>query len=1226
MKTYSILFLSLLASGLLCSDELNLSPGGESEQFASYPYRKIYEAVDRRTAAVAGADVSPYLSVHALMALLDNTAEIFSRTSTPTTLILRNVRKTFPKNVFVIVKLPDSIQVVGVNQMLKLIGKQSENGKTAYRFELQRIPGLYVWKGSNAHGGSMTMLLRTDLPPGPNTYPMEYWLEYENTATVSYTTYLKIASVPEKVAPPKIFRTGINAYLDVLFDTPEAAADFTKFYTMLGFNSFSGPTRATCLMSDMKKAGMDIFTENWFMHNGYNCGFDQAVPPEVSFIGKNGKKVLPRAICPVAVYQRGEFFRNKVEKYIEETFYQTSLVDNVMPNWEPEHSFNGKGCFCDRCREEFIKFSKLPREKILAAWPDKIQSEFKDQWIHFRSWQHGQVMKTVNTVFLEMNKKYKRDIRFFPLINYASMLPEVNPIYLESNPRDYIDDLENIEAWGPYIYQHYTSPWNYRSGVYLASYFSGDLLRSKYPGKKLLAFPIGALFGVSTNYYASPEGIAFETLGYFVNGWYGSLLYRFPQGYDARYWKSMSETNRLIALHEDTVCQGTPDSEVKWEALTPMPSGLVQQASDRYNTGRPECFKSGLGSLAQLQGKAFDHNGKTVLALGNFWQRGEVFVNVKFQKAESGKKYVLRELALNRCFGNASGSSALDGKELQQGVTVHVGGLRWAFFTLEPFVQGQNYGEILSPHLMNSEMVRRERRIREEYEFELDRRFSVHGSMRLSTSSDGMCWHERESASSQDKRLNAHTVELNLRAGGADRWAQLTFRLPNRLALDKQEICLTVTQPALFIPKAAQECTDIRYLSDPKHRPFKAEQQHYQIAYDIECYTDKPIALRNNSFKYGIGVHAPSKLTFRLDPAEKWQYFTAFVGLSNWSVPSGSAVFKVYVDGKLQFDSGMVTMNNNPVPVCVNVNGARELILELSDADDGVAGDFGSWADACLRRKANPAMEKAKISEEKNLSGGGKIITGSADQPLLCTSGKKDWNGGKLTVTSDGVFSIKLPFGLLSTQTFPVDTAKKYVLSGEFRVTGAEKAAPFYFAFEPFASNGQSILPLSCNPVFVKTPARLAEGVKKGDTRLRIIGADGWTIPSPAYFVAFDVKPDFSDLPNFHCSPGIRKGGVKTLENGICEVELQKPMTEEWAAGTPVRCHAAGPMFIFTAANGKKPVTLEWQIFRGVISGVSKGLNTNQWRPGTVRAGLRIFCSSQSGTLEMRNVKVEEEQ
>ncbi len=948
LKIVAVMSLLLSAYGLTGGE---LASGGVSDEFGSEVYREVFAATDKRVSTDPKADTKPYVSIHAAMSLFDNITAVFSKTPTPVSLVIRNVRKTFPKKVYVVVKLPKQFRLVGTTKPLKLLESKVEGKKVIYRFELKPYARFRpFYSGSMRMFSSVSLMLDADLEPGSRVYPLECYLEYENTTTGSYVNSVQVLPKPAIVPTPKLFLSGIVGTVDVAFGAPVAVKAFVKFYSDLGFSAFSTyPTPN--LMTAMRQAGIKCFWENWFVANGYNVHGIKAVPTELRFRTSNGKPHRSRkALCPIEFYSGGAFFRDNVEKYVEDKFFRPGLVDFVMSNWEPEHSFKGgDGCFCDRCREEFIKYSKLPREKVMTAWPGKIRSQYPEEWKRFRSHQHGLVVKAINKVFKELSKKYKHNVYFIPLICWTSLFPNCHKDWSWTSPKDYLDDFEYVEPWGPYIHHVSRRPYDYRKGIHLLTYMAAKKINEWYPDKKLLAFPIGALMG-NLDWYSTPEEIAFDTLTFFVNRWSGSLVYRFPQGYDARYWAALGNANALISLYEKAVMKGKLDTEVKFKPVSPLPPGLFQTLVDRQTRARPPVFALGLDKLSLLQGNAFKYDGKTILALGNFWQRGEVFVRVKFPKAEPEKRYVLRECAANRCFGDAAGNDFRLGSELQKGVLLHVPALRWTFFTLEFYVAGRNYGKVISSPVMQRELSRRKRLLRIEYETEMARQFAGTGCYQLKISADGLDWRLRESYPARDKRMHGSPVKLGFEAGPLDRWAQLTFRLPNRLGRSRQTLSFTVKQPAMALPAAAKKCKTVAYLSAPDRRPVKVDQKHYKVVYGKECFTGKPIRLRDNDFKHGIGVHAPSKLTFKLNPAERWRYFTAWAGLSNHTHATGTSVFKVYVDGKLCFDSGIVTLRNNPVPVCVKIAGAKELCLEVTDADDGVEGDIADWADACLRK------------------------------------------------------------------------------------------------------------------------------------------------------------------------------------------------------------------------------------------------------------------------------------
>ena len=95
----------------------------------------------------------------------------------------------------------------------------------------------------------------------------------------------------------------------------------------------------------------------------------------------------------------------------------------------------------------------------------------------------------------------------------------------------------------------------------------------------------------------------------------------------------------------------------------------------------------------------------------------------------------------------------------------------------------------------------------------------------------------------------------------------------------------------------------------------------------------------------GIGVHAPSRLTWKLN--REWKEFRTFVAIDD-SVLSldarGSVVFRVLVDGEERYRSKLVHGGNAAVAVGpVRLEGARELVLEVLDGDDLWIADRADW-------------------------------------------------------------------------------------------------------------------------------------------------------------------------------------------------------------------------------------------------------------------------------------------
>ena len=103
----------------------------------------------------------------------------------------------------------------------------------------------------------------------------------------------------------------------------------------------------------------------------------------------------------------------------------------------------------------------------------------------------------------------------------------------------------------------------------------------------------------------------------------------------------------------------------------------------------------------------------------------------------------------------------------------------------------------------------------------------------------------------------------------------------------------------------------------------------------------------------GIGVHAPSRLTFLLDPPARGLRGSVAIDDSSRLNPAsarGSVVFRVLVDGRVLWESPLVRGGDPPLVLpALALEGTRELVLEADPAGD-FAGDRADWLGLMLVR------------------------------------------------------------------------------------------------------------------------------------------------------------------------------------------------------------------------------------------------------------------------------------
>jgi hypothetical protein len=99
----------------------------------------------------------------------------------------------------------------------------------------------------------------------------------------------------------------------------------------------------------------------------------------------------------------------------------------------------------------------------------------------------------------------------------------------------------------------------------------------------------------------------------------------------------------------------------------------------------------------------------------------------------------------------------------------------------------------------------------------------------------------------------------------------------------------------------------------------------------------------------GLGVHSHARLSYRL--SEPYKRFEAELGIDDSTAGGGSVRFEVRVDGRQKYASDRIVRGGiAPVPVSVDLDGAKHLELIVDYADRADELDHADWLDARLVR------------------------------------------------------------------------------------------------------------------------------------------------------------------------------------------------------------------------------------------------------------------------------------
>lgn len=107
---------------------------------------------------------------------------------------------------------------------------------------------------------------------------------------------------------------------------------------------------------------------------------------------------------------------------------------------------------------------------------------------------------------------------------------------------------------------------------------------------------------------------------------------------------------------------------------------------------------------------------------------------------------------------------------------------------------------------------------------------------------------------------------------------------------------------------------------------------------------EKPLSIGGKKFERGVGTHAVSILW--VDLGGGTEKFQAFVGLDDAAGGPGSVNFKIYGDGNLLWESGIIKPGNAPKSIDLPLEGIKTLLLKVDSGNDGINYDHANWADA----------------------------------------------------------------------------------------------------------------------------------------------------------------------------------------------------------------------------------------------------------------------------------------
>lgn len=207
---------------------------------------------------------------------------------------------------------------------------------------------------------------------------------------------------------------------------------------------------------------------------------------------------------------------------------------------------------------------------------------------------------------------------------------------------------------------------------------------------------------------------------------------------------------------------------------------------------------------------------------------------------------------------------------------------------------------------------------------------------------------------------------VTIRAGGLAGQVPVVPLPPSAGRQPQVAVTAAVGQSARWGTGASREATvpltaGVRRPVDPRltwlsELPFADEWNWGHPPQRNRSQDGNTLTIEGVTYASGLGMHAglagrdpEVHASFKLDGA--YDEFLSDVGIDDESQTMGGAVFQVWVDGRKEFDSGLMAFTDKAKSLRVRVSGAQMLRLVVLDGGNGQDWDHADWGGARLLKR-----------------------------------------------------------------------------------------------------------------------------------------------------------------------------------------------------------------------------------------------------------------------------------
>jgi hypothetical protein len=128
-----------------------------------------------------------------------------------------------------------------------------------------------------------------------------------------------------------------------------------------------------------------------------------------------------------------------------------------------------------------------------------------------------------------------------------------------------------------------------------------------------------------------------------------------------------------------------------------------------------------------------------------------------------------------------------------------------------------------------------------------------------------------------------------------------------------------------------------------RHVPFLELAWPYEVDRNV---TGGMLRCGGRLYPLGLGVHSAARLSYQLD--KPYRRFQSELGIDDSTAGRGSVRARVYVDGQQRYASETIRGGDAPLPISVDLTGAKRLDLIVDFADRADELDHADWIIARL--------------------------------------------------------------------------------------------------------------------------------------------------------------------------------------------------------------------------------------------------------------------------------------